>query len=127
MENEEHLVLGMAYEKDGLLDLAEREYKLAEPLLFATYALGNIEVQKGDMERAESYYRAVLKKEPMPEAANNLAFVLLTKGEGLAEARRLAEMAVEEAIKQNLGEDLVRNYKNTLNQVEIALLRSNRK
>jgi tetratricopeptide (TPR) repeat protein len=121
----EHLVLGMVYEKDGLLDLAEREYKLADPLPFATFALGNIEVQRGDFKKAESYYRKVLKEEPvMPEAANNLAFVLLTQGKDLEEAYRLATIAVEESIKQNLGEDMIKNHKNTLNQVETALMRS---
>jgi tetratricopeptide (TPR) repeat protein len=121
---EEHLVMGLVYEKDGEMELAEREYKLAQPLIFATYALGNIEVHKGNLKKAESYYREVLKKEPMPEAANNLAFVMLTQGGDLSEAYELAKMGVEEGIKQNLSEELIKNHKNTLNQVEIALMSS---
>jgi tetratricopeptide (TPR) repeat protein len=122
----EHLTLGFAYEKDGQLDLAEREYKLAEPLPFATYSLGNIYTQKGDYEKAESYYRSVLRGQPMPEALNNLAFILLLAGKNLEEAYKLATLAVEEGIKQNLDEDMVKNFKNTLNQVEMALMQSKR-
>ncbi|MDR2350787.1 MAG: hypothetical protein LBF41_09245, partial [Deltaproteobacteria bacterium] len=49
---------------------------------------------------------------------------LVTGGGNLNEALKYANLAVEEGIKQNLDEALVKNFKNTLNLAETALAES---
>jgi tetratricopeptide (TPR) repeat protein len=119
---DEHLQLGLAYEKAGDLDLALREYEAAGPLPLALLGRGNVHFQQGRHRKAEAFYRSLLSGDLMPEAANNLAFMLVLENRDPEEAYRLASRAVEEAIKRNLDEEQVRNFKNTLNQAETALM-----
>jgi Flp pilus assembly protein TadD len=121
LSKEEHLDLGLSYEKAGSLDLAEREYAAADPLPLAILGLGNVCFQKGDHKRAEQAYRRVIRLSGDPSAMNNLAFLLLLEGRDLEEASELAEKAVEEGIRRNLSEDEIRNFKSTYNQAESAL------
>lgn len=94
---EEHLNLGVAYEKNGEFDSALKEYHAASEKLPAAYLyIGNIYFQKADLDEAESYYKKAVKKDPEnADAYNNLAWLYYTKGERLDEAERLVVRAIE--------------------------------
>ncbi len=98
---EEHLKLGMAYEKNGEFDLALREYKEAsEEIPQARLFLGNIYFLQKDYASAEREYEqaiAVIPDNPRPY--NNLAWLYYTQGNKLDEAEALARRAVELAPK----------------------------
>ena len=116
----EHLELGRAYEQKGELDLARREYAEAvrDDVPQAHLFLANLLFQKGEIEEAESHYRKAIRTLPEAESAparNNLAWLLLTRGERLEEAQRLAEEAVR------LADDAHRqSFEDTLNQIKAA-------
>ncbi|MDR3045056.1 MAG: tetratricopeptide repeat protein [Desulfovibrio sp.] len=116
----EHLELGRAYEQKGELDLARREYAEAvrDDVPQAHLHLANLLFQKGETEEAETHYRKAIRALPEAESAparNNLAWLLLTRGEKLEEAERLAEEAVR------LADDAHRqSFEDTLNQVKAA-------
>ncbi len=94
---EEHINLGVAYEKKGEIDNALKEYKLASkkhPLAYLY--MGNIYFQKNDFDEAESAYRKTIKKDSdNSDAYNNLAWLYYTKKENLNEAEELALKAIE--------------------------------
>ena len=94
---EEHLNLGVAYEKQGELDAAIKEYKLAAENLPAGYLyLGNAHFQKRELGKAEKYYKKAIEKEPgKADAYNNLAWLYYTKKENLDQAENLALKALE--------------------------------
>jgi Flp pilus assembly protein TadD len=121
LEKAEHLSLGLAYEKDGETELAEREYRLAQPLPVASLALGNLFFHKGDLPKAENYYRQALAREKLPQAANNLAWLYLTEGRKLEKARELSLMAIDEAKRQEHAPEEIRSYQGTLELIEKAL------
>jgi Flp pilus assembly protein TadD len=127
LSKEDHLDLGLAYENEGKLDLAEREFLAADPLPQAVLALGNVYFQKGEYVLAEKYYLRSIRKSKDPNAMNNLAFLYVIEGRKLKNAAKLAERAVEEGIKQNLSDEEIRNFKSTYNQAETALSRSRAK
>jgi len=95
----EHNDLGVAYEAEGRLDLATREYrralKKAPRFGRARLNLGNMEAAAGRWARAEREYRRALVDLPGdPDPPNNLAVALLRRGRGLDEAEALAKQAV---------------------------------
>jgi len=94
---EEHLDLGVAYEKNGEFDGAIKEYNLAvKKIPLANLYLGNVYFQKNDLGQAEKYYRRAIQKEPgHADAYNNLAWLYYTKKEELEEAEKLALKAME--------------------------------
>ena len=94
---EEHLNLGVAYERNGELDHAIREYKLASKKLPIAYLyLGNAHFQKNEWQEAEAYYRKSIKKEPKnADAYNNLAWLYYTSRENLDESETDALKAIE--------------------------------
>jgi len=56
--------------------------------------LGTLEESRGDMGKAEAYYRKSLQINPQqPIAANNLAYRMLVNGENVDEALTLAQTA----------------------------------
>lgn len=94
----DHLRLGNAYESQGLLEEATRQFQAAraqapdspEPLL----ALGNLAFGRGELDGAESLFRSALRKDPRSAgAANNLAMVFLAK-DRLPEAKQWAQRAL---------------------------------
>ncbi|MDR1546053.1 MAG: hypothetical protein LBU12_04950 [Deltaproteobacteria bacterium] len=117
----EHFNLGLAYEKDGELDLAEREYRLAQPLPTAYLALGNLFFQKGETSKAEDFYLKALKLENLPEASNNLAWLYLLERRELRQALKLAQSAVDEGRRRGLSERELWSFQGTLAQIEKAL------
>lgn len=96
---DEHLNLGVSYERDGELDLALREYERAatgpSKSLALTYQ-GNIHSTRNNRPLAERKFRAALKLEPDNVAAlNNLAWLLVQDGRSLDEAEVLIRHALE--------------------------------
>jgi tetratricopeptide (TPR) repeat protein len=115
----EHNDLGVAYQSEGKLGLAAREYRRAleiDPGFGrARLNLGNVEAALGRWSRAEREYRRALAGLPAdPDAPNNLAVALLRRGRNLAEAESLAMRAVALAA----GRDSL--YRATLAEVRAA-------
>jgi tetratricopeptide (TPR) repeat protein len=110
---EEHINLGVAYEKQNNFDAAIKEYKIASGKLPIGYLyLGNAYFNKGDEEKAEFYYRKMIDKVPgNSDAYNNLAWLHYTRGKNLEEAEVLVLKAIELNPAQ---EDL---YKDTLEKI----------
>jgi len=94
---EEHLNLGVSYEKKGELDNALKEYQEASGKLPDAYLfMGNIYFQKKEYDEAEAYYKKAIKKDRNnADAYNNLAWLYYTKNEKLDEAEKLALKAME--------------------------------
>jgi len=71
---EEHLNLGVAYERRGELDSAIKEYqRAAEELPLALLHLGNAHFLKNQWKEAEVYYREAIEKNPKNADAYNIA------------------------------------------------------
>ena len=105
---EEHLNLGVTYEKNGELDNALKEYKAASKKLPIAYLyIGNIYFQKNEYVEAECYYKKAIKKEPEnADAYNNLAWLYFIKRKNLDEAERLVVKAIElNPVKKNIYQD----------------------
>jgi len=94
---EEHLTLGVAYERKGELDSAIKEYELgAKKLSIAYMYLGNAYFQKETLGEAEKYYRLAIENEILnADAHNNLAWLYYVKKENLDEAESLVLKAIE--------------------------------
>ena len=94
---EEHLNLGVTYEKQGDFDNALKEYNEASKKLPLAYLyMGNVYFQKKGYEEAEVHYKKAIKKDPEnADAYNNLAWLYYTKREKLDEAERLVLKAIE--------------------------------
>jgi tetratricopeptide (TPR) repeat protein len=94
---EEHLNLGVAYENNGELDNAMKEYKTASGRLPAGYLyMGNIYFKKNEFKKAESYYLKTIDEDPKnADACNNLAWLYYVKKENLDEAEGLALKAIK--------------------------------
>ena len=84
LTSQEHVNLGYIYEKQGKLELAEKEYKKAikkdKKNWIAYYNLGNIHAKRENWEKAESFYRKAIEIKRDPDVLNNLAYVLNKQG-----------------------------------------------
>ncbi|OPY69160.1 MAG: Tetratricopeptide repeat protein [Syntrophorhabdaceae bacterium PtaU1.Bin034] len=93
---EEHINLGVSYEKRAELDAALKEYKAAaKKMPLANLYVGNIYFQQKEYSMAEKSYKKAIKKVESPDAYNNLAWLYYTTDANLDEAERLAMKAVE--------------------------------
>ena len=110
---EEHLNLGVAYEKRGELDHAIAEYRLAAKKLPLAYLhIGNAYFQKNEWTEAERYYKKAIHKDPKnADAHNNLAWLYYMKHENLDVAENLALKAIE----LNPSKESI--YKDTLERI----------
>jgi tetratricopeptide (TPR) repeat protein len=90
---EEHVALGVAYERRGELEPAAREYERAlkkdRSSFRAHLNLANVRLaQKRYGEARETYLKALGLRPLDPEATNNLAWVAILSGQGHEEALR---------------------------------------
>jgi tetratricopeptide (TPR) repeat protein len=94
---EEHLNLGVAYERRGEFDQAIREYQAAaKKLPIAFLYLGNACFLKNDWDQAEIYFKKAIEKDGKNAAAhNNLAWLYFQRGKNLEQAEALAQKALE--------------------------------
>lgn len=109
---EEHINLGVSYEKRGELDPALKEYKAATKKNGLAYLyMGNVYFAQKDFSQAESSYRKAMKKTGSPEAYNNLAWLYYTEGRRIDEAEQLAAKAVELSPESEAFKDTLQNIR----------------
>jgi len=100
LSSEEHLALGVAYEREGNRKLARAEYEAVlrrrSDHVVALVNLGNLAVADGAQREAEAWYRRAVRLggPPAAPAANNLAWIYLTQGKRLATAASLVRDAI---------------------------------
>ncbi len=94
---EEHVNLGVVYEREGRYDDAVREYrKASERLPVAILYMGNAYFLKGEFGKAEACYRKAIREDPdNADAMNNLAWLYYRLGRNLDEAESLVLKAIE--------------------------------
>jgi Flp pilus assembly protein TadD len=97
-DRREHVDLGLSYELQGRMDLAEREYLKAagkeRDWSVPYFNLGNVAYSNGDLAAAEKHYSRALERDPKnPDIMNNLATGLHEQGMD-ARARALIEQAL---------------------------------
>lgn len=93
---EEHVNLGVSYEKNGEFEAALKEYEAASKKLPLAYLYaGNIYFQKKMYEEADNNYRIAIRKTGDPHAYNNLAWLYYVQDIKLDDAERLARKALE--------------------------------
>jgi tetratricopeptide (TPR) repeat protein len=118
---EEHLRLGLAYEKDGELDNAIREYRAAAKRLpVAYFYLGNAHFQKNELDQAEKYYKRAIKEDSQnADAHNNLAWLYFVRRTNLDEAEELVLKAIElNPSKQLTYEDTLEKVRDLKGSIE---------
>ncbi|HUJ68113.1 MAG TPA: tetratricopeptide repeat protein [Syntrophorhabdales bacterium] len=109
---EEHVNLGVSYEKRGELDAALEEYRAATKAMPLAYLyVGNVYFQRKAYSDAEKAYRKAIDKTNSAEACNNLAWLYYTTGSNLDEAEALARKAVELSPESE-------DFKDTLTKIE---------
>ncbi len=94
---EEHINLGVAYERKGDYGAAIKEYKKAARKTPLGYLyLGNAYFGMKDYEMAEAYYKRSMEEDPgNADSYNNLAWLYYTTGTNLDEAEGLVLRAIE--------------------------------
>jgi tetratricopeptide (TPR) repeat protein len=121
LTSEEHLTLGLSYEKKGEFDSAISQYKAAcIDLPLAYLYLGNAYFNKNEFDAAEKNYKKAIEKITNPEALNNLAWLYYVKKTNLEEAEQLSLKAMElnPSQKETYCDTLnkIRELKKTLNE-----------
>lgn len=114
---EEHLQLGLSYEKKGLFEEAERHYKQASKTDARGFLLlGNLYANQGKYEEAEKYYKkAISKDEKLADAYNNLAWLYILENKNLNEAEHLVKKALE--IEKDNPEK-IKAYNDTMEKIK---------
>lgn len=120
LTSEEHLTLGLSYEKKGKLNSAIREYKKASDNLPLAYLyLGNVYFNKNEFDAAEKNYKKAIKKIKNPEAYNNLAWLYYINKTNIEEAEQLSLKALElNPLQKDTYQDTlhkIKKLKETLN------------
>lgn len=109
---QEHVNLGVTYERSGELDEALKEYDRASRSLPIAYLyMGNVFFRKKEFAKAEEYYREAIDRTGNPAAHNNLAWLYYTTDKNLDEAEKLAGKAVELAPDKEEFKDTLQKIK----------------
>jgi len=114
---QEHLQLGLSYEKKGLIEDAIKHYEEASKedakgFLF----LGNLYLNQNNYDKSEEYYKkAIRKNDKLADAYNNLAWVYCLQRKNLDEAEELVKKATE--IEKN-NADKVKIYEDTIEKIQ---------
>lgn len=109
---EEHITLGLSYEKNREFDSALKEYEAASSTLPIAYLyMGNVHFQRKEYHEAEKSYKKAIAKTSNPHAYNNLAWLYYKLNRNIEEAEILARKAVELAP----GEE---GFRDTLARIE---------
>lgn len=114
---EEHLQLGLSYEKKGIVEEAKKHYqeaskKDARGFLF----LGNLYLNQENYEEAEKFYKkAIDKNKELADAYNNLGWLYYLKKENLDEAEELIKKAIE--LEKN-NPDKIKTYEDSLEKIQ---------
>ena len=98
---EQHMQLGASYEAQGLTEAAGQQYeaalRLQKKYIPAYIAKGNLAFVSGDLKKAETCYRQVLRLDRNHAGANNnLAMVYLSLGKDMDKAERYAQTALKQ-------------------------------
>ncbi len=117
---EEHINLGVVYEKKEKYKEALREYRIAsKELPIGYFYMGNACFKMGDYNCAESNYRKALRRIPEnPALLNNLAWLYYTLGKRLSEAEALAEKAVKMNPENAAYQDTLNKIRQLIKQKE---------
>ncbi|MDR2018838.1 MAG: tetratricopeptide repeat protein [Syntrophobacterales bacterium] len=92
---EEHINLGVAYERKGEYAAALEEYEAASKTMpVASFYMANIYFHKGEYGKAEKLYEKTIAHTQDPRACNNLAWLYYTTGKHMEKAAELARKAV---------------------------------
>lgn len=122
---QEHLQLGLNYEKKGLIEEAIKHYEEASKsdargFLF----IGNLYLNQGKYDNAEDYYKkAIRKNDKLADAYNNLAWIYCIKNKNLDEAEDMIKKALE--IEKN-NPDKVKIYQDTLEKIKKLNIKNRR-
>ncbi len=109
---EEHVNLGVAYEKRGEMEAALKEYKAAARRMpLANLYIGNVYFQQNRAKEAEKAYEKAIKKTESAEAYNNLAWLYYTTNSKLDEAEQLALKATERAPQSEAFKDTLQKIR----------------
>lgn len=112
---EDRIKLGLAYEKEGKLELALGEFRKAQRGSYKAASLtyqGNLFLHQSELSKAEQAYRKALQNDPDHlMALNNLAWLLALRGKDLEEAEKLIDHAL------SLDPEFPEPYQETLNEV----------
>mgnify|MGYP001772791326 CR=1 FL=1 len=113
---EEHLKLGLSYEKQGLLEEAIKHYEKASKSDARGFLLlGNLYLNQGQYSKAEeNYKRAIKKNKKIADAYNNLTWLYYLQGQSLDEAEELVKKAIE-LEKEN--QNKIKTYEDTLDKI----------
>ncbi len=124
---EEHINLGVAYERNGELDSALKEYERASKKLDIAYLyMGNIYFHKGDLKKAEKYYKKAIRKTDSKDAYNNLAWLYYTKAKEIddkEEKMNLLKKGLELAMRALESSPDNENFIDTFNKIKESINR----
>ena len=119
LSSDEHIQLGVSYEREGKYDLAEKEYNVAlKDTPLAHFYLGNLYFDQKILDKAEREYRTALRQVDEKDTApiyNNLAWLMHTQGKNSDEAVAMARKAVELAAPEQRP-----TFENTLESIIAA-------
>lgn len=113
---EEHLKLGLSYEREGLINQAVKHYKEASKSDARGFLLlGNLYYNLGEyIEAEENYKRAIKTDSKLADAYNNLAWLYFIKGDRIDEAENLVMMAIE---LEGENQEKIKIYRDTLDKI----------
>jgi len=114
---EEHLQLGLSYEKKGLIDEAIKHFKEASKYDARGFLfLGNLYFNQKRYDEAEANFKKAIKKDiKLADAYNNLAWLYLIRNINLDEAEELVKKAIE-IEKEN--KEKIMHYQDTLDKIK---------